>query len=284
MFVAVGKVKVLNERHGDGFLIASLMSWREPTMRVALVAVGINRSLSHTWPSIDREVAGPIGRSNWIEMCCSITLVVPRGGRVDNPRTQESGFVECELPEGLSGWHRNVIREETLRPEGLAHAVGGLKAPGWDYDSKTVANLFTYLRALESAYENIFACRRPDAIILLRPDLLIGDGLAIVRLLRLFSITSLIFKDLAFLPRWQHWGGLNDRFAILSPPAAKKYFRRIRVLEQFALSASEKNSERLLAFALRGTTVFKVIRTPMFRVRLGGKLEATDLDYFRTSA
>lgn len=252
--------------------------WVLKKKKVAVLMVGVNRSLTFTWSSINREIIEPIRQArNW-ELETYAHFIRPSDHQINNPRSGELGFIERILPGDLQKWTL-VETADGLVSDHELDASFFFELP-WHYDSKTIDNHYRYLSALEQSFERFISHKRFDAVVVCRPDLLIAPGLEIVRNLKLLGLVSMIFRDVAIVPSWQDWGGVNDRFALLNERSAQKYLTRIRQSGQLALAGATLNSETYLRNALRGTLILSRIPTQMIRVRLGNRFEKTDLDYF----
>lgn len=248
--------------------------------KVAVLMVGVNRSLPFALPSINREIINPIRSAKNLELQTFAYFIAPRGHHINNPRSSESGFIGKSLPEALSQWNHVHTSAETLLEE-APRRTSFFNLP-WHYDLKTVSNLYQYLSALETCFERFIQDGGFHAVILCRPDLVVFPGLRIVEKLKLMNFLSLISRRVAIVPHWQNWGGVNDRFAILSHDAAKGYLTRIRLAAELDSDGDLLNSELLAKEGLSGAIIQNSIRTPMVRVRLGNRFEKTDLDYFYT--
>jgi len=246
-----------------------------PTVHVAVV--GLNRSLSHTHASIEREIVRPLGRSKAFCSQYSLTLITPPGGRIHNPHSGEEGLVEEDVPVPLDSWART-----TVAPEAMTSAQGKPFVPvdslcdSWQDKEANYTNLKTFLHALHTSYSTHVAPHSADLVVFIRPDVAIAGRLWLR--VRLWSVFLRAGKKrlVVYLPSWGRHRGLNDRFAIMSASAAENYFTRGKVADSFFAEGVALNSEKLLAYVLSDATVSNSIYTPMPRVRLGGVYEPLD--------
>ena len=243
-----------------------------------MLMTGVNRSLTFTLPSIDREIINPLRRSKNMELETFAYFIVPRDHHIHNPRTGEIGFIGKSFPAALSQWSHveESVGDDTDNPGEMAIFSG---AP-WHYDSTTVRNLYIYLSTLEQCFDKFVAKQQFDALVICRPDILVFPGLEILRKIRLLSWLSMLFHRVAIVPSWHQWGGVNDRFAILSHRAAREYLTRIRLVLELPKNNGLINSEMLLKLALEKTLTLPWISTPMLRVRMGNRLHQSDIDCF----
>lgn len=246
-------------------------------MKVVVMCVGLNRSLSHTYPSMHREIVRAMRRCPGVKPEFRLLLIQPSGG-ISNPRSGEKGAVEEVSDEVLRHFRVSYLNQGSLaaQTQELTEVLIE-RGDTWGDGFHSVRNATVYLRALEIAYSSV--PRDADVVVCLRPDLSIEGRLHLcsrvwsVHLLRRIGVQSVI------MPRWGGWkkkGGMNDRFAILTLSATEAYMTRIRLLPGVLAEGESFYTGALVRYALSGHRVRRTIRTPMLRVRLGGVREPRD--------
>jgi hypothetical protein len=211
-----------------------------------------------------------------------MVLIQPPKGKIVNPRTNEEGTVEMMLPQTFTKWPTNYVDQvsidERLRSLGIDKESSAF---GRWQDSGSWANFLTYLVALEVAFTDRDAFRDADVVVVLRPDLRIEGRLHITSWVVLAWFLSRFRKNTALVPSWSSHNGFNDRFAILSSQVTPTYLTRVgRVREHFA-KKPRHNSEQFLKAVMSESLVAQIIATPMFRIRIGGIPEPSDVKYAR---
>jgi len=248
-------------------------------IKVSLRLVGINRSLSFTADSIFSELIKPL-RRRWIfDLDTRITLIQP-SGYLDNPRSGEQGSLEQEIPLPLCGERLEILRQEELERSAWAHLqrLLDLKDP-YDDDGKSLRNAVVFWQAMSIVGRSI--PEDADVVIFARPDVLYARQVLIVfRVFALFLLRK-IGRHSIFTPAWGNFGGINDRFALMSRSLAQQYFGRLDALIVWPADVP-LSSERLLSFAMEGADIRRSIYTPMVRVRIGGRIEKADLGLLET--
>lgn len=245
--------------------------------RIAVALVGVNRSLKFTWPSIERELVVPFETGKF-EVDYYLTLI-DSGKFVSNPRSNERGWLDMELPSAMENWKKSFVSRNLLTREAKDSHKAAEALETWSYDPSTKRNFHTYLLALRHSHSIFLESEPYDGIIFARPDILIAGALRVKWKLRLLFVLSTVHKSAGIYPFWQSWGGLNDRFAIMTGPAAQKYFRRVEQLSA-PQTLQAGSSEQLALHSQKGSLKVPVIHTPMFRIRIGGETEPRDRRYF----
>jgi hypothetical protein len=242
---------------GFGFLM-------EP--HIAICFFGITRSLSHTLPSIEKNALDPARAAGTVRLYAHFfqqrALAEARSGESgaidpDEQRLLRPDWLQLEEPDDcLAQWDF-----ETLKRHG----------DFWDNGFRSLRNLVHQLHSLNLVTQAALA-DGARVCLFLRPDLRYHDSLgpAIARALR----SAREDQNLVQLPRWQSWGGRNDRFAIVAgAKAIAAYGGRVTHMAGFCTTTgSPLHSEQLLAHALAaaGITV-RPIGARASRVRLNGR-------------
>jgi hypothetical protein len=239
---------------------------RKEMMHIAICFFGITRSLRHTFPSIQTNILAPARSMGEVKIYSHFF----RQAEVINPRNRENGipdpeeyrllnsdWLELEAPDiCLDQWH-----------------FGALKSHGdfWKNDFVSLRNLVHQLHSLRRVTQAALADLPPhkdNLILFCRPDLRYHDAFS--RSLRRAAAHQ---GELALVPRWQSWTGVNDRFAICKgSDAGAAYGMRIEnALAYCETTGGPLHSERLLAFALKSAGIpVKPFGLRASRVRVDG--------------
>lgn len=244
--------------------------------RVHVAIVGVNRSLSHTAASIEREVVAPLLSSRLFSPTFSMTLITPPGGVITNPHSGENGEPETDIPAPFASWPLTGHQQEDAEssPSATPVPVNNL-SDSWEDKVASFHNLKSFLHALHLTYYSHVLPQSPDYVVFVRPDLRI-EGRLWLRLRLVSMMLRGKHRAHAIVPSWGRHRGVNDRFAILSADAARAYFTRVSHVDDYFSHESDLNSEKFLAWVLRGAAVSHSIYTPMRRIRLGGVSEPQD--------
>lgn len=209
--------------------------------KIAICFYGITRSLGFTADSILGNIIAPARDLAEVKIFGHFY----RMQRIDNPRSGEKGVTVGEdyhlLPFGglqtedpVACLSRYPFREICAWGD------------WWGDDYRSLTNLIHQLHSLRTVHE---ASREfgANVTVFARPDLLYYDTFhsALERALD-------AGRDLVQVPRWQPFGGLNDRFAVTSGTAAAE---AVATRVDLALEYCEKrqaplHSEQLLAYAV----------------------------------
>lgn len=209
--------------------------------KIAICFYGITRSLGFTADSILGNIIAPARDLAEVKIFGHFY----RMRRIDNPRSGEMGVavgeeyhllpidgLETEEPGAcLSNYPFREIREW---------------GDWWGDDYRSLTNLIHQLHSLKMVHEASRAFGA-DVTIFARPDLLYYDTLhpALQRALNADA-------DLVQVPRWQPFGGLNDRFAVTSGTvAAEAVATRVDLALGYCKERrAPLHSEQLLAYAV----------------------------------
>ena len=244
--------------------------------------VGLNRSLSTTGASIVSRVISPLSATPGFRVRTNIVLIRPEGA-ISNPLSGESGFVETQVPEALATWPVTYLEQKDLAGRSKAPAKS-LLALGDVYGDggKSIEFALIYMAAL--AHSARMMNETPDATIVLRPDVQIAGRLWIRWRVLSLAIKARAQQPEILVPAWGSFGGVNDRFAVMSGQLAERYLRRVENIDSWIRQGKPFDPEKFLAFSLEGSRIKRSIYTPMFRIRIGGRVENADLSFFETPA
>lgn len=244
--------------------------------------VGLNRSLSATEASIVSRVIRPLSRIPGLTTRTNIVLVRPEGA-IANPRSGESGFVETTVPESLSSLPVTYLDQSVLASRAQAPAAS-LLSLGDAYRDRGKSIEFALIYMLALSHSAQMMKETADVAIVLRPDVRIAGRLWIRWRVFSLAIKSRIGRPEIYTPAWGSFGGVNDRFAMMSGQIAQPYLGRFQHVDAWIEQGRPFDSEKFLASSLRGLTIRRSVYTPMFRIRIGGRVEQADLRFFQTNA
>lgn len=215
----------------------------------AVILFGIvHRSLRHTVASIRERILRPLRSQGDVDLYFHSW----HADLIDNPRTGENQLVLDRdeisrlLPEA-----RGLIEDQGEFDESLDWE------PYWpdnpmrhctDNEAAARATLMNFRRAIESQQRawNFFngtKSRSYDRVVVARADLLFLDELILP--------ARPMQKDELWVPQFQAWGGINDRFAAGSEEAIRKYCSRIDAADHWLLKEKGGNSEQFLSRCLK---------------------------------
>lgn len=243
-------------------------------IRVALRIVGLNRSLSHTAESIHRSLIKPLSNRRFISFDAELVCIHPEG-LITNSRSNELGFPEQEIPDVLSAVNVKSVPQRLLEDR-IDEKVALILSAGDLYgdDGKSIRNALLFYEALSIAKDSLHD--DTDVVIFARPDVLYAGRLYIFwRVLLVFLLGKFGYPT-ALVPSWGSFGGFNDRFAVFPHEFTPAYLGRREKVSDWP-AAMPFSSEGFLDFSMVGKRLTRSIYTPMVRVRLGGRKEASDL-------
>ena len=232
-------------------------------MKIAIVYFGLPRNSALCMPSIQAQVYDQMPEEASVVSHYHFYVQ----SVVDNPRSGEKGAFD----------QSNYAA--------FADMQGALEAPGdcltqWDFEGikrygdtwkdgfKSIANLVHQLHSLREVTHSV---RKgdPDVVIFLRPDLIYHDPLP-------YSALKACQKhpNAVYIPHWQWWNGLNDRFAICGRRAYDAYGERLELAKRFCETQQRPlNSERLLKYALHASKAsLRALDVRASRVRIDGQM------------
>ncbi|MBV1776443.1 hypothetical protein KSF73_12065 [Burkholderiaceae bacterium DAT-1] len=213
-------------------------------VRVAVCFFGLNRSLSVTLPSIERNIFGAL-KAAGCEYRVFGGLMMPSTG-FSNAR---SGEVNC-MPE-----------MDTLASIPFANLVGidqgafdqtinyGLFRPHHDHeyrdDFASIRNILRELFSIRTVYSSV-PKGEFDYFLFVRLDLYYHTPLDIVHAV---NASQQYQGNVILTPGWQLWGGLNDRFAFAPARVAEVYGHRLDMIPTYLNEVDEPlQAERMLLY------------------------------------
>lgn len=243
-------------------------STQDPSVKITVCFFGITRSLNYTIASINRNVLTPARAAGDV----SIYGHFFKQSIIENSRSGEQGRADLEEYRLLHCDEVNLDEPDIwIDP----HWRRLLQSFGdhWEDDFRSFRNLLHQLHSLGKVTE-LAMKGNPDIVVFCRPDLEYHDSLG-----GALGAATRQAPPAAFVPRWQEWGGLNDRFAIcIGRHAIEAYGLRItRALDYVKSRQSPLHAERLLMYSMErsGVTV-RSLDARASRVRLGGATHKED--------
>ncbi len=194
---------------------------------------------------------------------------------ITNPRSGESGIIP-DRAESTSldldiSWVEPQVHATIAREFEAARAFPDTFGDQY----RSLANLCHQLHSLDRLWKllELLGATETDIILLLRPDLLYLDLFdPVTHLAPLIDGSA----DL-IVPRWQSWGGLNDRFAFCSGRTAKIYATRIRQFVDACQAMRGMHAESFLRFVAQRQGL-RIAATDLraVRVRADGRIAESD--------
>lgn len=157
----------------------------------------------------------------------------------------------------------------------------------WNYDELTMRNVLRAQNSLASVWAVManFAAEHDvhyDGVVVLRPDMLY---LTDIDIMKKDTVTEGLYDRTVYLPDFQHWGGVNDRFAFGSTVAMRVYSNRaISMLRPRGLwgwlqrRISKMNTEKFLLWHLKDNCINVSATTTLrcARLRSSGRVTGHD--------
>ncbi len=218
---------------------------------------------------IDKIIAN---LANKFEVRCFYHLY--RLSEIDNPRSGEKGNFSASWYEYFTDFQGSVHEPNECLDRWNFDAV---KSYGdkWGDDFKSVKNLIHQLNSLHEVTD-LMSDFDPDCVLFLRPDLLYHDKIPT----RLIEKAASSPKAEVWIPAWQWFGGLNDRFAICTKSAYVKYGKRGEAIGSFNRDKGPLHAESLLNYQMRQSSVLvKPIFARASRVRIDGSIHRENFGY-----
>lgn len=232
--------------------------------KIAICFFGITRSLKHTLPSIVDNIISPSRSIGIVKMYCHFFKLKT----INNPRSGES--IELDINEYKLLQADNVKLDEPdffLEQEWFEK----IKSFGDSFNDghRSTKNLLNQLYSLKQS--TLMAVNDgADIVIFARPDLVYHDSL-----LSIISEAASYRGNRVYVPCWQNWGGMNDRFAVaVGKDSILKYGSRYDQIEKFCkVTQSALHSEKLLKFAIGNDVNVMKVRHRASRMRANGEMK-----------
>lgn len=228
------------------------------TPQINICLFGITRSLNYTHKSIIQNIIEPAQKVGKVKIFAHFfdqkTIKNVRSNE-NNSNNREYTFFD----------YNEVILEEPRAIDDFA-CWPKIERYGdaWQDNWQSTQNL---LHQLSSLYQvSLLSCaEKPDLVLYIRPDLKYHKSFKNT----LKSALSQREKSICWLPKWQSYWGLNDRFSVCSGDASKIYGQRFSQISDF-VSENEcsLHSENFLKFVMSKTqTRVKNLNITASRVR-----------------
>jgi hypothetical protein len=263
--------------------------------RVLVGFFGMTRRLGAVIESIEQNIFGELERHG-VDFDVAGHFNCPRF--VHSPRSGEI-MVPYEAPD-LSRLRLDHVIMEQQTDQTAAHGIEQVMRIPQKHETdeegvmrrNAIYQIYS-LHRLQQLVDDRFAMGDYDAVMLLRPDLRYMDPLPVETIARDLSLPnrsiasrarSQVLRGLRpssdiVLPGWHKWGGVNDRFAIATPRAARTYMSRYRMLSDYISDNSHFQSELLLHYVLKRDRLrISEIAARAERVRADGHVEERDVN------
>lgn len=240
--------------------------------RVWICFFGMNRSLSKTHESIEKNILAPLVQLGWPHKIVAAFMHVT-GSFSNRHSGEENVSIEVDSHEklGISSYRRV---EQNLFDDNFDWDSVNAHGDAWGNDFQSTKNLCRALHSLEQVTEIWQGQAGPnDLFVYLRPDMIYHDPFPFEEFAQKLQRKG---ERLLITPEWALYHGLNDRFAVMGRAAAEAYGFRLRnVAEYFEQIKSPLHAEKLLKFIagqnhLRFRGNFTSIRAS--RVRANGMI------------
>ncbi|MCF7728057.1 hypothetical protein [Sulfitobacter sp. M22] len=190
---------------------------------------------------------------------------------IDNPRSGEKGMLRDDEHKLLAPNHLE-LEEPDLCLDKMGFQILKTYGDVWNDEFRSLRNLVHQLHSLDRV--TIAALDwKPDICIFVRPDLMYWNSFE-----KVLGKAVKAPDRTAFIPSWQHWLGLNDRFSLcIGTDAIRAYGARQNRALLFAQDASGLHAERLLRHALEQAEVnVRRFNVRASRVRSDGQILRED--------
>lgn len=239
-------------------------------MRIQIVVTGFNRSLSHTWNSIEANVIQRL-KSQGHSVTTSLAISRTRS-LIVSAWSGENDYPEYDLPAHLEADEILLFEQDDVdsSSESLrAFAEATLPRPEDPRHVDIVRNIVRNLEIQKRASALIDA--RADYVFYTRPDIRFLEPVSAQRWLSpLWSRFWPTGSDV-LVPIYGGGKHPKDHFALMDGRVAKTYLGRISQFESYVRSSLPFSAEAFLGYSLRKLTVERALKTRVQRVRAGGK-------------
>jgi hypothetical protein len=241
-------------------------------MRIALAFFGLPRCSPIAYPSIERCLIEPLAAAGELRVFHHLY----RQDWVFNPRSGENHAQNDENYAPFAGFDGVVVP----RPTEPSVLLQRLKTYGDAFQDgfHSLTNLMLQLHSLHEVTQRA-ATFEPDLVMFARPDLLYQEPLPPEHIAHVLA-----HPDEVLLPRWESWGGFNDRFALAGARAYRAYGGRLLLADHYCERTGRPlHSESFLRYALAFAAVpVRPIAMRATRVRVDGRLEWEDFEGARS--
>lgn len=215
------------------------------TKRIAICFFGITRSLSFTIESVVENVIDPAKETGEVKVFAHFF----KQRKIENSRTGESALLNPNEHHLLNADEVELEQPDKFLASSNFGAVSKF-GDGFGDQFQSLRNLFHQLYSLQKVTLNALEWN-PDIVVFVRPDLQYHDSM-----FNIYKRASRL-SDGVFVPNWQHWDGLNDRFSVaVGTKAIRAYGLRFeQVLSYCEHMNAPLHSEKLLKYVLRNERI-----------------------------
>lgn len=230
-------------------------------LKVAVAFFGIPRNSAICFPSIQQQVLAQIPADAQVQCFYHLYQV----DSVQNLRSGEQGALAADNYQPFTAMTGTLESNDGVLERWEFERIKQM-GDTWGDEHASVRNLILQLNSLHAVTAMVEAFD-PDFVVFVRPDIEYHTPLP-----------GYLFKHPearrlnAYIPDWQWWGGVNDRFAVCGRDVYRAYGRRVEQIFAFCEATGRKlHSERLLKFVLQGAQAkVCLLPTTASRVRITG--------------
>ena len=233
-------------------------------IKVGVIFFGLPRATAVTLPSIQQYVFDELKEySVFVESCLTIQ------DSVNNPRSNELCALDKSNYDFFKTKPHQLLLPNELLDANLHRQLLQL-GDAWQDNGQSLKNLLMQLHSIKLAYLKAKQ-NECNVYLFIRPDLLIHDYIPIKEFIQQYA-----HKKAAMVPSWQWFGGLNDRFSVVSAQAADAYGLRYDQILNYCLANKQPlHGESFIADCLKNNqTIIKTCRTKMSRIRASGEIKS----------
>jgi hypothetical protein len=230
-------------------------------LKIAVAFFGIPRNSTICFPSIEQNVLAQLPAGSDVKCFYHLYKI----DEVQNTRSGEKGELKADNYQPFESMTGTLTSTEGVLERWDFEQV---KAQGdtWADDYASLRNLIYQLNSLHTVTLMIESFD-PDFVVFVRPDNFFHTALPGY----VFNHPQ-VRRHNAYIPDWQWWGGLNDRFAVCGRDTYVAYGKRVERIFDFCKATGRKlHSERLLKYALQQVDAkICTLPTQASRVRITG--------------
>lgn len=243
---------------------------------VCIVFFGLNRSLSLTFDSINRNILMPL-RSLNVHADVYTSFMDP-GSSFNNPRSKEinlnAEYDTVQLLTPKASW----LIEQNKFDKSFDEIDFSSFRDSWGDNHQSTKNLFRQLYSIQHGFREVLGIgEKYDYYFFFRPDLKYLDKFKFEKYLAYLEAGHQ--EGRIITPGWTSAKGLNDRFALCDSKGAEAYASRYAFANQHMVAYGLIHSETFLLKRMKA----KHIKFSMLcderavRVRANGEIDHKDL-------
>ena len=240
--------------------------------RIAVAFYGIPRSADICFPQLSAKILKPVSES--FELKCFYHFY--HKTEVINPRSGEKGEFSSSWYDYFADFQGCIEKPDFCLDEWDFEKIKAF-GDSWDDNFQSLNNLIHQLNSLHKVTELVMSSGFDyDAVLFLRPDLFYHQEFPVSLLAKATTCDDAV----AWVPAWQWFGGLNDRFSVCSKGAVDAYGKRIESIFGCMRSQGSLHAESLLKFRLNEKNVrVKPMFVDASRVRIDGRMRHENFSY-----